>query len=755
MTYATQAAGTSHRITAELRVASGDVLGNALTHITFSTASASYPLMNLAAVGAELNPLTTRRTLAGVTAEIADTLDVRRVFAPGYLVQARLVEPVGPLDLTMRIGRGEGAELVAALGAAPYALHVGAETVIVNAVSSPPGQRYDELAIGARGAGTSNWRTDPSGHVSGSLIGAAPQRWVGRLVSEVIVYPNGDEKLVALYACDDMPVFRDGVWALPMQDALGFYNRTIGRGMGTATIANGADYGDASLNRQGILIAGDQFIVEDSIIAGSYHLNPWGFRFDGGLIWAFSRPARALGVLKAGGGAKPDAYFFPWAGLDGPILQGQEPTIGTELEPVVIVKGAAATVVLALLTSIKGDTANGAYDQIPGTSSVQTGAGISLANRINDAAIIRILRNLPTLVFVIEPGELLLDVLERELSYLGLYLDVDDGGLITLRKVLYPTSTQDCDHQLTDSSAHASATDELRMSNRMVSRVTLKSGFDPVEGEHGMILNMPGELTDENALGEEVVFEPTWLPAPANIGDLEVIRENLGRLSTRWGSPHPAFVMEHDWTAHLVKVGDTVAVTNARLPDSNGGLGVVVAALATAVESDLDAGLVRITAEAVGSSRGGYLCPAGEIVNVAALGAGSYALTMQVAGASRLVSGLLEGGAEADEAEYFAIGWAVVGRDEQTGALLWTGTVTAIAGPVLTVTAGFAPVVNQIVSMDDFGTYGPTPAAQPPLDTGRGNARPGLKPGDDVAYLWQADANEQLGAGNEPAKEWV
>ncbi len=200
MTYDSQASGTVHDITLELRVASGEsnaISGNAISQITFSTAKASnYPVVTFQSVGAQLNPLTAHRSLAGVSVEIADTAEVRRAFAPGYLIQTQLIEEVGPVETTFKIPKGKAAVLLAAMrGAYTYVLHIGSETVLVQGGATLAD--HDTLTV-VRGNGAGNFKTDATGHVSGSTLGAAPQRWVGRLVSEVLVYPNGDEKLVAL-----------------------------------------------------------------------------------------------------------------------------------------------------------------------------------------------------------------------------------------------------------------------------------------------------------------------------------------------------------------------------------------------------------------------------------------------------------------------------------------------------------------------------------------------------------------------------
>ena len=114
-------------------------------------------------------------------------------------------------------------------------------------------------------------------------------------------------------------------------------------------------------------------------------------------------------------------------------------------------------------------------------------------------------------------------------------------------------------------------------------------------------------------------------------------------------------------------------------------------------------------------------------------------------------------GNDADEAEYFAVGWGVAGRDYATGAVSWTGEITAVSGVNVNVTATAPPLPGQVVSMNAYGTFGSAPATMPAelAPTPSGNRRPGLYPIDRVAYLWLADINETLGAASDAASEWL
>ena len=81
--------------------------------------------------------------------------------------------------------------------------------------------------------------------------------------------------------------------------------------------------------------------------------------------------------------------------------------------------------------------------------------------------------------------------------------------------------------------------------------------------------------------------------------------------------------------------------------------------------------------------------------------------------------------------------------------------VSILAGAQITISATAAPLVGEVMTPRDYGTFGSASSTQPPLDNTPGNSRPGLLPTvTQVAYLWLADANNTLGAAADSAKEW-
>jgi len=751
MTYATNAAGSTHQITVRVDIASG------FSALSASTASGTFPLLQVASVGATLNPLTTRRELAGVSIELADTAAVRQMMAPAFGVQAVLSEPVGPSDLSLTLRPGDGARLAAYFGALPWSVHLGAESVEVT------NQVADVLTV-VRGAGAGLFATDAVSQPAGTTLGASVQRWVGRPIYEVASYPDGSEEVVASYACDTPPRYEDGRWVIPCQDLLGHYNRQLARGLSELTILDATGYGlpAGRTPAQGFLVSPDA-CAEDPGAPGTYHLLGFWIRDDNGPRTLYTNHLSGNpwpGVLVTAAG-KPPGVWFTLGGVD--VIAPLRPLPGDTYQPHIRVAGQFSRVVLWLLTSRLGDFANGANDVLLGSARVQVGAGI------NDARVdmVQILRELPRhqVAIWIKPGDMLLDVLERELAWVGRFVDVDRAGLLTVRRVRYPVHLSESDWTLDRTTRSTDSADALAISARIVNRIEVSAGFDPVKG-HTYRLVMPGGSGPDSGLDTVGSFEPTWLPAPRTSEALDAFEDEMLALLSRWGRPHPHLVLEHAWTAHRVRVGDVVAVVHERLPNGQGGQGLEVSALVTAVESDLEAGSVRVEVEALGGARSGYIAPAGEVVAVTPLGGADYRLQFQTPGGSRLISELLQLGSPSPEAGYFAPGWAVRGYDYQTGATMFEGFAIATAGLDVTVTATLGvPVVGPagdptLVTVSDYdaGAWpGPSPATMPPdLDDTTGNKRPGLLPLLTVpGYVYAADAAGGIGAAPDAAMEWI
>jgi hypothetical protein len=79
--------------------------------------------------------------------------------------------------------------------------------------------------------------------------------------------------------------------------------------------------------------------------------------------------------------------------------------------------------------------------------------------------------------------------------------------------------------------------------------------------------------------------------------------------------------------------------------------------------------------------------------------------------------------------------------------------VDSVSGAVLRVTVigAAVPVVGELLTVNTYGAFGPTPTNRPGLD----QKRPGLLPaGMAPGYAYLADASSTLGAGADPAMEW-
>ena len=758
MTYATNTAGRAHAVIYELRIGSGR------RELVASTASgASLPLKQVVSVGASLDPISGRRTLAGVSVEILNTPAALQVMGPAHTVQTALAEEATTTATTFQLERGGAAALNAAMGAFPWDLQIGAESVRATAANIPLDQITVTRAMGAAAppAGMVDpYETLPQYHAPGSPIGYQPQVWVGRPMALFAVYADGTEAALGWYACDDLPSFQDGIWTFPCQDLMGLYNVPLGRGMGELTTGGKDVYLNAAIQdaRFGPAI-GARYVSPD-FGALAWQLVPYryvgkGGDVDGVVADFYADQGAALGFsVGAFDPAVPTGYFWPNPGGAGGTDPQQAISSGQSFKPAPYAYGRGLDdALLQLIARRLGNTANGPYDYLPGNAQAQSGAGIPQA-RINTASFnaLRPLAGGEAVKVSFEPGELLLDVMERELAWFRYFLTIDENGFLAIKKIEAAVHLDAVDVTLNDSTRSATQPDSLMLAGRHVGQVTLNIGFDPSDGEYSHKLGCPGGDGPASSLGETVEFSPTSLMGPS-LQDLDVYEAELIALSGEYGVRHPLFKEVHDYRLHQAQIGQSAAVIQPRLPSGDGTTGINAPGLITATEINLEAGTVTLEVEALGPARGGYFAPAGQIMVVAAVVGTTYNLTLNTAALSSFTSGLDLGGTDADEAEYFAAGWRIRGYTATTGATTWVADVDAVAGAVLrvTVVGATVPLVGELLTVNSYGAFGTTPETKPGLD----QPRPGLSPvGFAPGYLYLADATATLGAGPDAAMEW-
>lgn len=756
MTYAGNTAKRGHAVSYEVRFGSGR------RELFASSASgASLPLAQVASVGGSLDPITGRRVLAGVSIEILNTSAMLQIMGPAETVQTALREQAAPEDTTIKLVVGGVNALSAALGAIPWDLQVGAESVRVTLANAVTDELTVTRAMGA--AAPAAGIVDPFGtlaqfHPGGSPIGYQPQVWVGRSMTLFGKYDDGTEAALGWYAVDDLPSYQDGVWTFPCQDLLGLYNVPLGRGLGELTTATGGQYGLTSNQRAEVFrLHGERFIADDTV-PNRFQLIPYRWVETGGDeatadFYYDQGGARGLKLLSVVDPSRPPLYVFPTGGIDRRRLDPAVAIAGNrEFRPAPYAYGAGLDdALLQVITSRKGDGANGAWDTLPGNGQAQQGAGIPAA-RVNVQAFRDFFGETEAVKLSFDPGELLLDVVERELAWRRYFMTIDGNGFLTVKKITAPVHMDAVDVSLTDSSRLEDQPDSLVLAGRHVGQITVKLGWDFKSEEYQQHLVCPGGDNPPSSLGEPVTFEPRTIPA-ASVEDLDSFEAELLALRAEYGVRHPLFKEAHDYRYHQTELADIAGVIQPRLPAGDGTLGISAPGLVTATDLDLDGGVITLEVEAIGVARGGFIAPAGEITNVAPVAGTTYDLTLRLVGVSDFTSGLDLGGTDADEAEYFAVGWRLRGYVSTTGATSWAADVDGVFGAVLrvTVVGAAVPVVGELLTVNSYGAFGPTPTNRPGLD----QKRPGLLPaGMAPGYAYLADAASTLGAGPDPAMEW-
>ena len=756
MTYASNTAKRGHAVSYEMRFGSGR------RELFASTDSgASLPLAQVASVGGSLDPITGRRVLAGVSVEILNTPAMLQIMGPAHTVQTALREQAAPEDTTLKLVVGGVNALSAALGAVPWDLQIGAESVRVTLANAVTDELTVTRAMGA--AAPAAGIVDPFStlaqfHPGGSPVGYQPQVWVGRSMTLFGKYADGTEAALGWYAVDDLPSYQDGVWTFPCQDLLGLYNVPLGRGLGELTTAPGGEYGLSSRQREEVFrLHGERFVAEDTL-AGRFQLVPYRWVETGGEeatadFYYDQGNARGLQLLSAVDPTRPPLYVFPTGGIDRRRLDPAENIAGRRtFRPAPYAYGRGLDdALLQVITSRKGDGANGAYDVLPGNGHAQQGAGIP-ASRVNTQAFRNFFGETEAVKLSFDPGELLLDVVERELAWRRYFMTIDENGFLTVKKITAPVHLDAVDVSLDDNARLANQPDSLVLAGRHVGQITVKLGWDYKSEKYEQHLVCPGGDNPPSSLGDSVTFEPRTIPA-ASVEDLDSFEAELIALKSEYGVRHPLFKEAHDYRLHQTELADIAGVTQPRLPAGDGTFGVTVPGLVTATDLDLEAGTITLEVEAIGVARGGFIAPAGEITNVAPVAGTTYDLTLRLVGVSDFTSGLDLGGTDADEAEYFAVGWRLRGYVASTGATTWAADTVSVSGAVLrvAVVGAAVPAIGEILTVNSYGAFGPTPTNRPGLD----QKRPGLLPaGMAPGYAYLADASATLGAGADPAMEW-
>ena len=172
----------------------------------------------------------------------------------------------------------------------------------------------------------------------------------------------------------------------------------------------------------------------------------------------------------------------------------------------------------------------------------------------------------------------LTEALAAEAQILGCIWCLSSSGKLTLRRLAVPslgmvTATIDASNVLVDSSFPTSDSDAFGS----VNIVRLRTGYDPLEDEHrgpALVQRYVPGFSASNA-PRVVEISPVFAPADTRLQDaIQVALRASGALFAILGNPYDLVRVEVPFSLRSVRCGDVVSLTNAQLPNSDGGRGV-------------------------------------------------------------------------------------------------------------------------------------------------------------------------------------
>jgi hypothetical protein len=336
---------------------------------------------------------------------------------------------------------------------------------------------------------------------------------------------------------------------------------------------------------------------------------------------------------------------------------------------------------LRVLLSDLGDGTNSAkYDVLPGKKPTSTeplvryGAGLT-ADDVDIAAFEGLAYTVPTVVPYIVGAESNLSIVDwlcKEIApLLGGYIYYTSDGKLSIRRYEPATISTASSATLDDSTGDNAVDDE----STAVSAIHIKTHWDYKRGkymrDHNAFYPMQNHLygDDGATLETESVI--------GSLSQFEAIALFKGFVE-RWGNGSKRYNVVESWRYHLLRPADTVLYSNPRIPNHNGGLGVVNQVCeVVAVQPNFDAGTVDI--ELVARPTAKIIAPSGFLSYVYS---GSYYVISPYY-------------SDYTDDEDWAVGWAVDFYNPLTGEKRNSATITiaTISDPYMTFTGDMTGVV--------------------------------------------------------------
>jgi hypothetical protein len=553
-------------------------------------------------------------------------------------------------------------------------VQIGSEAVELSGVTST-----DQIDFTPASSQRGVLGTRADAHPAGTVVGSTPRTWIGREVVVVLGAWDGAEWVwqdpYRTMHVTKSPAFEDGHWKLSLSDEVGDIEAYRGfretRVSKTAPASTGAIPTPRAGQHLAIYLDDVQAVLEpdDTSVQGF------------GLLLKSGSSSAAFSILA---GVAASGYVLVHSAstdllrADGVTLAGWleslgiDPGAATVPPPVDITARAVypmrsgfggdnnvADIVLRLMLSDLGDGAVSAtYDVLPGQAATatreQVRAGFGLpAARVDVASWVSAGEGaLPSCGFVDGASgvERLGDFLSADACpMLGGYWYVNRSGAIAFKRWEAATAASTATYTL-DNHTSLGSDNVLDDETAIVASVVIHSAWDYAEGKHRRkhIINMAATLHLYKDTARTVEIKSRLA------GDSESsVLSLMDQYTARFGDGVQVLNVVAPWGAHTIDPGDTLLLTNTRIPagdGTSGGLsGIFVEVIG--IDPDFENGEVRMTVARRPEAK--LISPCCEIDTDE--GGGEY------------TAHVVYGAGDLDEE--FAIGWIVQAYDPDAGTL--------------------------------------------------------------------------------------
>ncbi len=469
-------------------------------------------------------------------------------------------------------------------------IHIGKETLKINSVDNATDMTCARAQLG----------TVAEYHPIGTETGSTPRHWDGRRAYLVTATKNraGDYEYQEFktYYLENVPTFHNGVWSMQMSSGLQMYDRSVYMGFDETSInkiellnTGGTSFYRVHVNDTSTFIgssdesaafihAGDMagvFLISSITAASGY----FDIDFENNLL-VNDGPRTLTDFIEAMAGS-----YQSIISREGGRIQSVQYFAGVPVKHVLYLGSLVnssnpADMLLRIMLSDTGDGSIDAdYDTLPGLAPTTTwhqlraGAGLTTDQVDKASWLAAASSSIRATNFILgaKGEERLLDIIKEVAPLLGGYVYINTDGKIAFKKYSAAAVSTTVSQTLND--ANTLGSDNLQLDEKtVISSITIHSGYSVIDDKYKRVFNayysnrhhqykdQRGKIEIKSRMGA--------------ISDWQV-KEIFDALILRWGHGATRVKVSTPWFGHVIIPGDTVRLTNSRLPNlTDGTLGI-------------------------------------------------------------------------------------------------------------------------------------------------------------------------------------